>query len=108
MGDISDEDLMTSSQAAIMIGISEHLLRTMRSKDKGPTYLKIGKAVRYHRKHVYEYLDSIVPKQPEPNLGNRISELETRLEKLENKLRRDLDDEALSISRLISKNTSNI
>lgn len=49
-----------------------------------------------------------MPEQTERNLENRISELETRLEKLENKLRRDLDDEALSISRLISKNTSNI
>lgn len=38
---------MTSAEAARRMGMSEDMLRHMRYKNQGPSYLKMGRAVRY-------------------------------------------------------------
>lgn len=50
---------MTSAEAARRMGVSEDMLRHMRYKNQGPSYLKMGRAVRYLQKDIDAWWASI-------------------------------------------------
>lgn len=48
--------LMNENQAAELLGLSVRTLQNWRLRGDGPVYVKIGKAVRYKRRDVSEWL----------------------------------------------------
>lgn len=49
--------LLTAEQVSVITGISEETLAQWRSKKRGISYLKIGRAVRYDPTEVQAYLE---------------------------------------------------
>ena len=49
-------DLLTPKQAANALGISHRTLQSMRLSGQGPTYVKVGRLVRYPKARLEEWL----------------------------------------------------
>ncbi len=52
--------LLTTSQAAALLGLKQNTLEIWRVKGRGPTFAKIGSLVRYRMDDVLAYLESCV------------------------------------------------
>ena len=50
-------DLLTTPQAAAMLGRNPQVLADWRHQKRGPRYIKIEKAVRYRRSDIEQYLE---------------------------------------------------
>jgi predicted DNA-binding transcriptional regulator AlpA len=50
-------DLLTAEQVSAITGLSEETLAQWRSRKRGISYLKIGRAVRYDPAEVQAYLE---------------------------------------------------
>ncbi len=51
---------MTDIEAAVLLNLSVHTLRKMRTKGTGPAYLKMGKTCRYRHQDLKDYLEKSV------------------------------------------------
>jgi hypothetical protein len=62
------EEIFKSEDAAPLIGTSAAMLSQMRHRGVGPKYILVGKAVRYKKSHLEEYLAArtVVPGAPLP------------------------------------------
>ena len=62
MSALADRDralLLSSKEAAALIGFAEHTLRVWRSRGTGPAYIKVGNGrVKYSRDAIQEWLDA--------------------------------------------------
>lgn len=54
----SPDDLLTTAQVAKLTGIAENTLRRWRSDndDRGPEYVRMGRAVRYRRRDIEAWI----------------------------------------------------
>jgi predicted DNA-binding transcriptional regulator AlpA len=50
--------LLTERQVAAMLNVAPHTLAVWRTSNKGPAFLKLGRAVRYDEMDVYAYMDN--------------------------------------------------
>lgn len=50
--------LMTTEEAATVLGISKRALERLRNAGRGPTHTYVGRFPRYSRKHINEYLSA--------------------------------------------------
>jgi len=57
MPEVLLNDLLTAEQVSVITGLSEETLAQWRSKKRGISYLKIGRAVRYDPAEVQAYLE---------------------------------------------------
>lgn len=57
MPEVLLDDLLTAEQVSVITGLSEETLAQWRSKKRGISYLKIGRAVRYDPAEVQAYLE---------------------------------------------------
>ena len=55
MPEVLLNDLLTAEQVSVITGLSEETLAQWRSKKRGISYLKIGRAVRYDPAEVQAY-----------------------------------------------------
>jgi hypothetical protein len=67
------EEIYKPKDAAPVIGTTQGMLSQMRHRGIGPKYILVGKAVRYKKSHLEEYLTSrtVVPGAPLPKGGER-------------------------------------
>ena len=49
--------LLTAEEVAVLTGLAVQTLAQWRSQKRGITYLKVGRAVRYHLSDVQQYLE---------------------------------------------------
>lgn len=56
-------ETLNDVQAAQLLGLSPQTLRNWRTQRKGPPYVKLGRAIRYHLEDLRDYIASrrIVP-----------------------------------------------
>jgi predicted DNA-binding transcriptional regulator AlpA len=54
---VEDEPLMNSGEAAKFIGLSTSWLAKARSNGTGPAFIKIGRAVRYSKASLRNFID---------------------------------------------------
>ena len=60
---LSPGDLLTETEAAMIIGASVQTLRNWRWKDKGPRYRKVGaRMVRYYRADLQAFIEEGQPR----------------------------------------------
>ena len=52
-----ENTLLTTHQAAEMLGTTERTLRTYRFDNVGPPYVKLGRSIRYSRDALINYID---------------------------------------------------
>lgn len=52
------ERLMTTEEAATVLGVSKRALERLRNAGRGPTHTYVGRFPRYSRKHINEYLSA--------------------------------------------------
>lgn len=52
------DPLLNPTEAATYLGLAVHTLRVWRTRGEGPTYIKVGAAVRYRRTDLDAWLDS--------------------------------------------------
>lgn len=52
------EALMTTREAARMLGLSESTLEKSRASGAGPEFVKIGRSIRYHPVAVRAWIDT--------------------------------------------------
>jgi excisionase family DNA binding protein len=57
MPEVILNDLLTAEQVSSITGLSEETLAQWRSRKRGISYLKIGRAVRYDPAEVQAYLE---------------------------------------------------
>jgi predicted DNA-binding transcriptional regulator AlpA len=57
MPEVILNDLLTAEQVSAITGLSEETLAQWRSRKRGISYLKIGRAVRYDPAEVQTYLE---------------------------------------------------
>ena len=57
MPEVILNDLLTAEQVSAITGLSEETLAQWRSRKRGISYLKIGRAVRYDPAEVQAYLE---------------------------------------------------
>lgn len=50
--------IVSEKEAARILGISVHTLRARRFRGRAPSYLKLGKSVRYEREALERFLES--------------------------------------------------
>lgn len=67
------ERLLTETQAADLLRLSSRTLQAWRSQDVGPEYVKAGRAIRYRRSALFEWMDRSTVK---PNAAGGIAELD--------------------------------
>ena len=65
---MSEKLLYTEEEFAALTGISKLTLKTWRSREEGPPYVKLGRMVRYSHKTVMQYIDG---KTHSPERGGR-------------------------------------
>ena len=51
------QDLMTTSAVAEWTGLSEVTLRRWRTEGKGPSFVRLGRAVRYRREDIAAFVE---------------------------------------------------
>lgn len=51
------ENFLTTHEAAALLRVSEHTLRSWRASRAGPRFIKIGGTVRYRRDDLDEYIE---------------------------------------------------
>lgn len=51
-----DETILTTEQAAEMLGMSERTLENWRWKREGPSYIKLGRSIRYRKTDVENWI----------------------------------------------------
>ncbi|YCU34414.1 helix-turn-helix transcriptional regulator [Mycobacteroides abscessus] len=61
-------DLIGVDELASMIGVSASTVRWWKQTGKGPRSAKIGKHVKYRRKDVEAWVESLFEAQPEPKM----------------------------------------
>ncbi len=52
------ERLLTTSEAAELLGVSQAFLANLRVAGDGPSFFKLGRAVRYSRDQLFEWAES--------------------------------------------------
>ena len=57
-------ELLNQKQAARIAGLSPRTFEKMRYEDRGPKWRKIGRAVRYERKDLEDWLRSMPVVEP--------------------------------------------
>jgi hypothetical protein len=67
--------LLTQSEAARVLGLSERTLERLRLQGGGPLYVKAGRAVRYRETYASQmatskFVSAICPTSPPPNYGS--------------------------------------
>lgn len=67
------ERLLTETQAADLLRLSSRTLQAWRSQDVGPEYVKAGRAIRYRRSALIDWMDRSTVK---PNAAGGIAELD--------------------------------
>lgn len=50
------EGLLTTEEAGKVLGMSEQTLRIWRAENKGPSYIKINRSIRYRRDDLDEFV----------------------------------------------------
>lgn len=68
-------ELLTSREAAERMGIRPNTLEIWRVKGFGPTFLKVGRAVRYVESDVTDWLDSQARTSTSQKTGSRRASL---------------------------------
>ena len=65
MGCLSSDRLLTETEAARNLRCSPYTLKRWRKKGTGPTYIKMGRLVRYRETDVFEFVKAQAKQQPE-------------------------------------------
>lgn len=52
----SKENLLTTEEAAAVLGMSEQTMRIWRMDKKGPNYIRINRSIRYRRDDLDEFV----------------------------------------------------
>ena len=56
---ITDHDtLLTEVQAADVLNLSIRTLQAWRTKRSGPSFVRAGRAIRYRRRDLYDWMDA--------------------------------------------------
>jgi DNA-binding transcriptional MerR regulator len=61
----SDERLLTEKATARLLCVSSRTLQTWRSKGLGPPFVRVGRAIRYDRRRLIEWMNenTVEPKK---------------------------------------------
>lgn len=51
-----NENILTTKEAAEFLGLKEKTLRLWRAENKGPSYIKINRTIRYRRDDLDEFV----------------------------------------------------
>ena len=51
-----NENLLTTEEAGNVLGMSEQTLRIWRMENKGPSYIRINRSIRYRREDLDEFV----------------------------------------------------
>lgn len=63
-----DERLLTEAAASRLLCLSNRTLQSWRSKRRGPPFVRVGRAIRYDRQHLIEWMkaNTIAPSNAKP------------------------------------------
>lgn len=53
---MTDEVILSTDQAAELLGLSERTLENWRWQRKGPSYVKLGRSIRYRKTDVENWI----------------------------------------------------
>ena len=53
-----NENLLTTEEAGNVLGMSEQTLRIWRMENKGPSYIRINRSIRYRREDLEAFISS--------------------------------------------------